>query len=108
MKKLTLKDVAEMVFNTEWDCDKTISIATTENSDPPVYFGITIKNIFDCEYLIFGVFGGGFIRCCNWTELTNGSLESEDAIDEVVQILEKFLSDWHGNRSYTIVECEVE
>lgn len=109
MKTLTLKNVAEMVLNTEWDCDNDKKIVVIiESSDLPIYFGITVKDIFDCEYLILDVLGGGFIRCYNWDKLADECFDREDMIDEVVRILEEFFFDWYGNQSYKIAECRIE
>lgn len=107
MKKLTFKNVAEMVLDTDWNGDRTIIVKTVD-SKPPVSFGITVKNIFDCNYLIIGVFGGCLMKYDNWDECIDERLDNEVIVHSLAKFFEEFVSGFYGNQNYTIAKCYVE
>lgn len=106
MKKLTFKNVAEMVLDTNWNGERTIIVKTVD-SNPPISFGITVKNIFDCNYLIIGVFGGCLMKYDNWDECID-CVDNEVATHSLAKFFEEFVSGFYGNQNYTIAKCYVE
>lgn len=86
MKALTLKDVAEMVFNTEWDIDtvQTVNMKFENEYGGLMNYGITIRNVLDCDMLIVGLWGSGLCHIKGWDKARGCDDVSDETLVEFI------------------------
>lgn len=87
MKALTLKDVAEIVLNTEWNIDaiQTVNMEFENENGEIMNYGITVRNVLDCDILIVGLWGSGYVYTRGWDEIHGYDDISEETLVEFIK-----------------------
>lgn len=104
MKTITLARTVLSMFNAG---NKELSVETKEDNGLEICFGISLKTLFDGEYLVMGVYGGGFIRTLDWSDYQNCDADDETATNDLTEKLDEFFNGWFGNRHYEICRCYI-
>ena len=106
MKTITLARTVLSMFN---DGNKELTVEVKEDSSLKleICFGISLKTLFDGEYLVMGVYGGGFLRTMDWSDYQNCDADDETAVNDLTEKLGEFFNDWFGNRHYEIFRCYI-
>lgn len=106
MKTITLARTILSMFN---DGNKELTVEVKEDSslELEICFGISLKTLFDGEYLVMGVYGGGFLRTLDWSDYQNCDTDDETATNDLTEKLDEFFNDWFGDRHYEIQRCYI-
>lgn len=82
-----LKEVAEMVLNTEWDIDtiQTVNMEFKNENGEFENYGITVRDILDCDILIVGLWGSGYIHTRGWDIARGYDDVSEETLVEFIK-----------------------
>lgn len=102
MKTITLARTILNMFNSG---NKELTVEVKEDSGLELCFGISLKTLFDWEYMLMGIYGGGFLRTLDWCDYNNCDSDDETAVDGLTEKLNEFFNDWFGNRQYEILRC---
>ena len=102
MKTITLARTILNMFNSS---NTELTIEVKEDSGLELCFGISLKTLFDGEYMLMGIYGGGFLRTLDWCDYDNCDSDDEAAVNDLTEKLDEFLNDWFGNRQYELLRC---